>query len=108
MVYWCFPSLLNIPSLTRNTSLYKEVNCGYCQDTKQADRADQKWLFDVNSRFYNRDIWVKKVSFLLYLVLLPLVFLVKALVFGVSMYCLKNHNVEFSQTALAGCARKNA
>jgi hypothetical protein len=41
----------------------------YRQDTKQADHAGQKPLFGVNYRFYSTDIWVKKVSSLLFLAL---------------------------------------
>jgi hypothetical protein len=42
------------------------LNFGLRQDTKQADCAGQKPLFCAKCLFCNRDIWAKKVSFLLY------------------------------------------
>jgi hypothetical protein len=65
---------------------------GYRQDTKQADHAGQKPLLGVNYPFCNTDIWVKKVSSLLFLALLPAVFLKKSLVSPVSKYYSKNRN----------------
>jgi hypothetical protein len=50
---------------------------GYRQDTKQADHAGQKPLFGVNYPFCNKDIWVEKVSSLLFPVFLLSISLVK-------------------------------
>jgi hypothetical protein len=60
------------------------LSSGYRQDTIptpwEADHAGQKQLFDVNCLFCNKGIWGEKASSLLFLALLPLVFLVKVLV----------------------------
>jgi hypothetical protein len=78
--------------LTHIVNFYRELIFGYRQDTKQVDHAGQKPLFYVNYRFCNTDIWVKKVSSLLFLALLPAVFLKKSLVSPVSKYYSKSHN----------------
>jgi hypothetical protein len=71
-----FPEVsgLHIGSLTHNVNCYRELIFGYCQDTIQAVRAGQKPLFDANYPSCNKDIWAKKLSFLLFQALLPLVF----------------------------------
>jgi len=94
----CFPSLLNANSLTRKISFHREWRFGYGQETKQADLAGQKLLFGVNCLFYNKDTWIKRTSFLLFLKLLPYVFPVKVSAFDASKCCLENHNDGFLQT----------
>jgi hypothetical protein len=73
------------------------LNFDYHQDTKQAGYAGQNRLFGVNFPFCNTDIWVKKVSSLLFLALLPAVFLIKSFTSPVSKCYLKNHNAVFSE-----------
>ena len=70
---------------------------GYCQDTKQAVRADRKPLFDANYLFCNTGIWVRKTSSGFFLALSLGVFPAKALAFDVSKYYSKNHNGVFLQ-----------
>src|SRR5690606_12104108 len=106
LVFQCFPSLLSIYALTHKISFHRDLSFGYCQDTRQADRAGQKLLFGASCLFYNRDIWVKKVFSLLFPILLPEVFLVKLSVFSVSMYCSKSHNDGSSQNLWAKYATK--
>ena len=91
----CFPSLIRTNALTHKVNLYRELNFGYRQDTKQADHAGQILLSDVNCLFCNKDIWAEKVFSLLFLVLLPLIFLVKPLVSPVSKCYSKSHNDGF-------------
>ena len=72
VVLSCFASLLSIKSLTHPANYRdRNLNFGYRQDTKQVVRAGQKPLFGANCLFYNKDIWVKKVFFLLFPKLLP-------------------------------------
>jgi len=80
---------------------------GYRQDTKQADHAGQKRLFYVNYLSCNKDIWVEKVSSLLFSVFLPLVFPVEPLISPVSMYYSKNHNDVFLQSVWAKYATQS-
>jgi hypothetical protein len=72
---------LNTKYLTHKVNFYRELIFGYRQDTKQEVLFGQKLLFGVNYRFCNKDIWVKKVSSLLFLALSPSISLVKILVF---------------------------
>jgi hypothetical protein len=88
-------------SLTRKINFYRDTSFGYRQDTKVADPAGQRRLFYANYLFYNKGIWAKKASFLLFLILLPEASPAKALAFDASKYCSKNHNVGFLQNAWA-------
>ena len=49
-----FPSLLNTNYLTHKINFYRNLNFGYRQDTKKADRAGQKLLFGVNRKLFTK------------------------------------------------------
>ena len=51
----------------------------------QADHAGQKPPFDANCPFYNKNTWVRKVSFLLFLIPSLAAFPAKALAFDVNI-----------------------
>jgi hypothetical protein len=78
-------------SLTHKVNLYRNLHFGYRQDTiptfREADRAGQKQLFDVNCLFCNKGIWGEKVFSLFFLILLLVAFLVKLLILSVSIAC---------------------
>ena len=102
VVLSCFASLLSIKSLTHPANYRdRNLNFGYRQDTKQVVRAGQKPLSGANCLFYNKDIWVKKVFFLLFPKLLPWVFPAKFSAFDASKYCSKNRNAESWRTPIA-------